>query len=329
VEKIAEQEFEFHEELLSKEEIKGEVVINEKEEEEKLGSFEFSVLKDVCYWPGTDTEPMHPQKHFLNIYVPKTKHSKLVNKDGLLPVVVFVHGGGWRRGDRNYWADIYGKVGESYVKHGFVAVVISYRLSPTHPHPRQAIDVARSLRWVKDHIEAFEGDVNRVYLAGHSAGAHLVSLVTLDNRYLAEYNMETSFIKGVAAMCGIYDLNLFAQGGTYLDNAIKGLVFRNIYLHANFGTDSEKWKDASPLHYVHDKAPPFLLLNAAMDFGLEEHTLHFVNAFKEKGKEIRHVVIKGTRHGSLIGLSRLGRGPPAEVTREVIQFLQKLSKVTD
>jgi acetyl esterase/lipase len=133
-------------------------------------------------------------KHKLDVYNPKAKQGG--------PVLVFVHGGSWKSGDRSY----YPPVGNRYAGEGFVTVVPSYRLAPKYPHPAQIEDVAAAFAWTVAHGVEYGGDTNRIYVAGHSAGGHLAALLSLDERYLAAHHLSPDWIRGVLALSGAYDV---------------------------------------------------------------------------------------------------------------------------
>lgn len=158
-------------------------------------------------------------------------------------VVVFVHGGEWTKGDK---ADVSFKpklMNES----GFVFVSVNYRLSPEVKHPAHVSDVAAAIRWVKDNIKTHGGDPDKVVLMGHSAGCHLVTLVTLDPKYLAEVKLKPTDLRGVVAWSGgMYDLADRAKGpGTYPP-----------FIKQTFGDDEGAQKAASPVAHIGDAAMP-------------------------------------------------------------------------
>lgn len=102
-----------------------------------------------------------------------------------------------------------------------------------------------ALRWVRDHIAALGGDLNNVFLSGHSAGAHIASLMVVSHaRYLAPHNIPPSFIKGLTLISGIY--NLFAPLEKALfDMKNKGFVL--LYVFPSLGSDRTVRREASPL----------------------------------------------------------------------------------
>src|SRR5450830_980541 len=111
----------------------------------------------------------------LDVYIPKNK--AVTAK----PVVVFFYGGSWDSGDR---AD-YKFVAEALTSKGFVVVIPDYRVYPEVLFPDFLFDAAKAAKWVKDNAEKYGGDHSKVFLAGHSAGAHIAAMLTLDQQYLA------------------------------------------------------------------------------------------------------------------------------------------------
>lgn len=171
------------------------------------------------------------------------------------PVLVFVHGGSWAFGDKFLYNS--NKL-PFFVSLGFVVVSTNYRLSSDSvKHPRHVNDVAMALAWIVDNIEQFGGDPEGIYLMGHSAGAHLVSLLTLSDEFLENARLSRSSIQGVILVdTAAYDMvktmeNLQDTPSSYFHNA--------------FGNNLETWIHASPLHQIRTNRsyPPFLILAAS------------------------------------------------------------------
>jgi acetyl esterase/lipase len=185
------------------------------------------VQKDILY---TEGDPADEGKHKLDLYLPKDQKN--------FPVLVFVHGGSWRSGDRSS----YPALGNRFAKLGIAVAVPSYRLMPKNPHPAQIEDVAAAFAWVYKNIPRYGGDSGRIYVAGHSAGGHLVALLALDDTYLKKYDVPMSAIRGVASISGVYDVS-------------------KIQAFTAAGEDSP-----SPIAHVHPKAPPFLVAYCQWDY---------------------------------------------------------------
>ena len=130
------------------------------------------------------------------------------------PVVLFVHGGGFVRGDKHVpGTPMYDYVGAWAVRHGAVGVTMTYRLAPDHQWPAGAQDVAAAVEWVRGGIAGYGGDPARIVVAGHSAGAaHVASFLT------GQGGGSLDGVRGGALLSGIYDL---AQRGE-LEHAYYG-----------------------------------------------------------------------------------------------------------
>lgn len=164
-----------------------------------------------------------------------------------LPVVVYVHGGEWTKGDK---ADVSFKP-KFFNENNVVFVSANYRLYPAAKFPAHAEDVAAAVRWSVDHIAEYGGDPKKIILMGHSAGCHLVTLVALDPKYLAGVKLAPADLRGVVAWSGgAYDLVAkVAEGGSYKE-----------HIGNAFGPDEAAWRDASPVTHARNggAAPPFL-----------------------------------------------------------------------
>ena len=95
------------------------------------------------------------------------------------PIILMVHGGAWAFGDKDYRGVVQAKLAH-WLPRGYLFVSVNYRMLPAQPVSGQAEDVARALAYVQEHAREWGGDPARVILMGHSAGAHLVSLLSAD-----------------------------------------------------------------------------------------------------------------------------------------------------
>jgi arylformamidase len=146
----------------------------------------------------------HPRQ-VLDIYRPK--------QTGPAPVFVFIHGGGFQRGEPS----AEGYLGGPMLGRGALYVSLGYRLAPEARYPHSADDVERGLRWIYDHIAEYGGDPNRIYLAGTSAGATLAAAVALRN-WVAEPGLPNDLIKGLVLFSGPYDQSI-SNNETYDETA--------------------------------------------------------------------------------------------------------------
>jgi dipeptidyl aminopeptidase/acylaminoacyl peptidase len=189
---------------------------------------------DLAYRTDRDADK---ERHKLDVYTPKGK------KD--FPVVLFVHGGSWKSGTKN----LYAPLGRSLAADGIGCVVINYRLSPAVQHPAHIEDVAKAFAWTAENIGKYGGTKDKLFVCGHSAGGHLVSLLATDPQYLKAEKHTPAEIKGVAAFSGVYQI-----------------VAGEKVFESPFGKDETVCKAASPLTHVAGKHPPFLLAYADSDF---------------------------------------------------------------
>ena len=117
-------------------------------------------------------------------------------------MMVFLHGGSWRSGDRS----AYPLFGNRFAKAGIGVAIPSYRLMPKNPHPAQIEDAAAAFAWVYKNIAKYGGDATRIYMAGHSAGGHLAALLALDPQYLENTTSRSARSMASRRMSGVYDV---------------------------------------------------------------------------------------------------------------------------
>ncbi len=157
------------------------------------------------------------------------------------PVLLFVYGGNWNSGSK----DMYGFLGRNFAKHDVVAVLPNYTLSPDASYDTMAQQVAAAIKWTQQNIEAYGGDASQIYLTGHSAGGHLISLATLNPKYGIDPATISGIILNDAAALDMKN---------YLEEVPPTEV--NNYI-TTWTKDPKNWKDASPIYFLNDKSPPF------------------------------------------------------------------------
>ena len=167
------------------------------------------------------------------------------------PLVIFVHGGGWKRGDKR---DATGEKSKHYQQQGYAFASVNYRLVPSVTVEQQAQDVADAIAHLVTRAETLGFDGKRVALMGHSAGAHLSALVGTDLRYLKKAGLRADSLRGVIPLDGAcYDVpRQIAEGGDFMHDT---------YLQA-FGSDSKRQIALSPTQQAAaPNAPAFLILH--------------------------------------------------------------------
>ncbi len=255
--------------------------------------------------PYAEIDGIDPNLLSLDVYAPPA--------EGKHPVLVMIHGGGWRTGDKAS-AGVAAEKSRHFVKAGYVFVSINYRLSPAVLHPAHVTDVARALAWVDSHITEFGGDREEIYLMGHSAGAHLAALVAIDDRHLKTAGKGLEILDGVILLDGAaYDI---PRG---LDELDAGAGLRALYKNA-FGSDPAVLRDASPRTHVapHKEIPPFLIFHTGRRTAGEVLSQELAAAIVEAGGSAEAFLAKGKSHAAI---NREIGTPGDEVTRRIMEFL--------
>jgi acetyl esterase/lipase len=160
------------------------------------------------------------------------------------PVVVFFYGGAWRSGNKR----LYRYVAKALARRGYVAVVPDYRIYPEVRFPEFLEDGAQVVRWVKDNVGGFGGDPKKIFLKGHSAGAHIAAMLSIDARWLAHVGLDPGRdIAGLIGLAGPYDC----------------LPLRDETLKVIFGGADRP--ETQPIFHVAPGAPPALLMTGSRD----------------------------------------------------------------
>jgi acetyl esterase/lipase len=239
------------------------------------------VHRNIAYIAGAS------KKQHLDLYIPRGQAG--------FPVAMFVYGGSWRIGDRSW----YRGVGQRLAQAGIGVAIPSYRAMglARNAHPAQIGDVAAAFAWVHSHIAEYGGDASRLYVAGHSAGGHLASLLALDPQYLRRHKLETSSIRGVISISGVYSVDRLA------------------FFHAQ-----GKRSDASPIQHVHSGAPRFLIAYCTFDYpALAPQAREFRSALERAGVSSELVRLSGDNHlTEVFGLAR----EESPLLGAVLRFIQ-------
>lgn len=214
------------------------------------------------------------------------------------PVVLFFYGGGWQRGER----DQYRFVGRRLAQHGILTIVADYRTFPRAGFPDFVDDAARAAAWARRHAREYGGDPQRLFLAGHSAGAQIAALLATDPRYLQRHALEPRDLAGVIGLAGPYD---FAITGQY----------RKV-----FGP-SAQWPQAQALNFVDGDEPGFLLIHGDRDRVVEvRDSVAFADRLRRHGVAAELLILPGASHGApLAGLYAPQRAP--DVLPALLRFV--------
>lgn len=194
------------------------------------------------------------------------------------PLVVFVHGGGWKRGSKDNATGQYKPV--HYPAAGYAFASIDYRLVPDATVEQQATDVASAVKALVDRADTLGIDRRRIVLMGHSAGAHLVALVGTDERYLKSVGLSFADIAGVIPIDGAaYDVPAQMKDGPP--------IMQKTYRQA-FGSDAARQAKLSPtLQASAPNAPAFLLLYVQRPDGVRQAKA-LGSALEKGGSKVEH-----------------------------------------
>ncbi len=217
------------------------------------------------------------------------------------PVVVFYYGGGWTSGDRQGYAF----VGEALAAQGFVVVIPDYRLVPQFVFPVFVQDSASAMRWVVDNIARYGGDIGRIAVSGHSAGAYNAMMITLDQTWLRRAGVDPAVIRAVACLAGPYDFYPFDVKasrdafGAYPDPAA-----------------------TQPINFVRRGAPAAFLAYGDKDQTvMPKNSIHLSQALRAAGDPVELKAYPGLDHiAILLALSKPFRGK-APVLQDMSGFL--------
>lgn len=195
------------------------------------------------------------ERGLLDVYVPQDAENA--------PVVVFFYGGSWQEGEK----ELYAFVGNALAARGMVIVIPDYRVHPEVGFPTFLEDAAVAVRWAHDNAARFGGDPDRLFLMGHSAGAHIAAMLALDETWLAAEGLEpASDIAGLVGLSGPYD---------FLPLKRKDII-------AVFGGSNRP--ETQPINFVTPAAPPAYLAAGRDDKVVEpRNTRALAQALRDAG----------------------------------------------
>lgn len=257
-------------------------------------------------------DPAH-ERQVLDVYSPRDAKN--------LPVVFWIHGGGWQTGDKTSVQ----RKPRVFVDKGFVFVSTNYRLLPSVDMETIVRDIAKSVRWVHEHIAKYGGDPQRLFIMGHSAGAQLAALICTDERYLKAEGLSLAILKGCVPVDGdTYDVPAIIETAE-TRRRVHGLPQAKFGHREKFGNDPEKHRDFSAVtHIAKDKGiPPFLILHVADHPDTSAQAQRLANVLKAAGVPVTVFGGKETTHNKInadLGL------PGDAATKALFAFLGKALK---
>jgi acetyl esterase/lipase len=238
-----------------------------------------------------------------------------------LPVVFWIHGGGWQTGDKT---SVQLKP-QAFMDKGFVFVSTNYRLLPDVDMETIVRDIAKSIRWVHDHIAEKGGDPERLFIMGHSAGAQLAALICTDDRYLKAEGLSLAIIKGCVPVDGdTFDVPAIIETAE-TRRRVHGQPEPKFGHREKFGNDPAKHRDFSAVtHVAKDKGiPPFLIMHVADHPDTTAQAQRLASVLKSAGVTVRIYAAKESNHGKInadIGM------PDDPGTKALFEFVDEALK---
>jgi acetyl esterase/lipase len=224
---------------------------------------------DIAY----GTEP----RQRLDVYQPETDTKRKT-------IVIFFYGGYWQYGKK----DNYRFVGQALTSEGFIAILPDYRLYPAVTFPAFVQDGALTVKWAHDNARRLGGDPNRIFLMGHSAGAHIAAMLTLDPQYLRAVGLDRSNIRGTAGLSGPYDFDIGSLRPVF-DLA-----------PATRPYDRAVNVAAEPITFVDGREPPMLLLQGGTDTVVDPgNTLRLAARIRQLGGAVQVIIYPDEGHAQL------------------------------
>jgi acetyl esterase/lipase len=232
----------------------------------------------------------------VDVYVPEGRAP-----GGPRPLVVFWYGGRWTTGDK----DDYRFVGAALAGMGYVAVLPNYRHYPAVKMTGFMDDAALAVLWARDHGAEFGADPQRLYLMGHSAGAHIAALVSLDPRYFAATGRTVPHIAGLIGLSGPYDF----------------LPLTDADLEDMFGPP-ERYEQSQPIHFVSRHSPPAFLVHGLKDQSVApKNSVNLAAALNAHGVRAELKLYATLSHADTVAALSLPARGRAPILSEIAAFV--------
>jgi acetyl esterase/lipase len=186
-----------------------------------------------------------------------------LEKPGKYPVLLLIHGGGWRSGNKSM--DI--PLAQQIAAKGYVTAAVEHRLSPEALYPAAVYDIKAAVRFLRANARKYNIDPKRIAIGGSSAGGQLASLVGVTAGVSkfegTEGNPEvSSAVQAIIDIDGVLDFNTPDEKGKNEEAAKKSAGA--LWFGTTFNQNSEQWIEASPIQYVGKNTPPMLFVNSAL-----------------------------------------------------------------
>ena len=216
-------------------------------------------------------------------------------------MVVFLYGGRWQSGSK----ELYHLLGDELASRGVVVVVPDYRLYPLVLFPRWVEDAASSVRWTRQNIQRFGGDTSRIFVIGHSSGAHTAAMLALDERYLREVGLSATDVKGYVSIAGPVDT-------IWTDADVQALM-----------GPRDGWTATYPRSHIDGTEQPILLLHGTDDKTVSpRNSVGLAARIRERGGCARAITYRGVGHIGIILALSVPQLTSAPVMNDVLNFVR-------
>ena len=255
-------------------------------------------------------QPAH-ERQVLDVYAPPGAKN--------LPVVFWIHGGGWQTGDKT---NVQLKP-QLFVSKGFVFVSTNHRLLPNVEMGTIVRDVAKAVGWVHKNIASHGGDPNRILVMGHSSGAQLAALICTDDRYLKAEGVPFTALKGCVPVDGdTFDLPaMIATGETR--RRLHGQPEPKYGHRLKFGTDAQHVEFSAVTHVAPNKhIPPFLILHVAEQPDNTAQAQRLGAVLKAAGIPVKVFGARETSHSRINADLGVPNDPS---TKELYEFIDRVA----
>ena len=225
-------------------------------------------------------------------------------QDEAAPVVVFIHGGSWRHGRK----DQYRFAADAFHRQGYTVVVPDYVKYPDEraKYPSFAIDGAKAVAWVKDNIDQYNGDATKVFVAGHSAGAHTALMLATDKQFLNAEGLTPKDLSGVIGIAGPYSF--------IPDWEVTQAVFG----------PPQNYPLMDALNYVDGDEPSTLLLHSSADVQVGQYNQEKLSsALQDKGVDVEAVFYQTPSHIDMVTHLHPWFEKQDSLMSDINQFIQK------
>ncbi len=251
----------------------------------KTVATDYATDENILYRTGELTDYMQ-QRCRLDVYYPTGV------KD--FPTVVWFHGGGLKGGNR--------AIPKQLQQQQIAVVAVNYRLHPKVKSPAYVEDAAAAVAWTIRNIEKYGGSRQRIFVSGHSAGGYLTSMIGLDKRWLAAFDVDADDLAGLIPF--------------------SGHTITHFTVRAERGIDGKQpiVDDMAPLYHVRADCPPLLLITG-------DRELEMLGRYEENAYLWRMMQVVGHPDTELCELDGFNHGQMAEPAHPLLlRFVKKHAK---